>query len=1095
MKKVNYVGGLLLICLLAFSSVSYAQKKKVACVGNSITEGWGLPAHWSQSYPAVLQEFLGTANFTVNNYGASGSAMVRKSGYSYWSTSQYTNALAMKPDIVIIKLGTNDANSSNWMYKNDFKKDYIDFIRSFQALSSKPKIYACYPIPAYPENDSRALAITNEMLPMLDEIVAETGVTLLDLYTPFLNKKYLMGDDLHPNVAGARYLAYLVAQTIDPEFKADIDIINLSSYIAPFDQTDKSLEKSSSVAGLDLNPLIDNNASTFIITPFQANMYIGVTLPAETKITSYALTSGEAAGSPKSWELQALSGGSWVKIHEQQNITFQAYETKVFNIVYDTYANIRNSSAYRLVIKDKNGGSNLILAEWQLFGSQSTFESSITSNGGTITDQYNSTGHEGVQYLIDRNGNTKFCSVEKGTGIWMKYVSTKPSKLQRYTLTSANDAPERDPIDWTLEGSNDGINWEVLDTQTNQNFISRFSTMEYKVTGANADKYYLQFRLNVSKMVSGKTFQLAEWQLFGNEVPRIKVACIGNSITEGIGVSSGDDTYPSILQKNLGLVQYEVRNFGASGRVMTKEPVAAIGWSYWTHPRYQQSLDWEPDIVIIKLGTNDSDPSRWPTYKDHFKADYIDMVNSFKNLSSSPKVYVCYPIPLSTASLATQENNLATGVIPMITEVATETGSTIIDLHTPLMKKSYMTPDGCHPNKKGTTYMAHIVAKALCQDCELPALPSDLFLFLSSFDQTDKGVPSASVSGLDMASLIDNNPSTAINAPFTKGEDVWFQIELPGDLKMSAYSITSDAAENSPKSWELQGLSSTGTWTKIDEQKDVVFLSAETKVFDSYFTAYSGLKNYKEYRLLIKDNNGGETIGLKEWQIFGSPANAEVSVTYNGGLITDQYNLTGNEGVQSLIDKKIDTKYCAVDKGTSYWIQYVSPVPVKLGRYALTSANDAPGRDPVDWKLEVSNTGNRWIEIDKRSNQEFVGRFSTLEYQATTTSEYTHFRLTVNRLKDGNTFQLAEWQLFEDKPSSLPANSVGNVFVSSGNNTISIRSDATESVKYAIYDVFGRHMAEDDILPGTEVQKNFSSGIYIISLTSFSGKTVVKVIL
>lgn len=289
--------------------------------------------------------------------------------------------------------------------------------------------------------------------------------------------------------------------------------------ILPFDQTDKAIATNASVEGLDITPLIDNEAATVLSTTFQQDMYMEVNLSANAKIISYSLTAGaEIITNPKSWELQAFYNNRWRKIDGQKNISFRPYETQTFNITYSSYAKIPNSDAYRLVIKENHGGVNVNIAEWQLSGSLSAFESCITSNGGVITDQYNLTGHEGVQYLIDNKADTKYCAVDRGEEFWMQYFSIAKANVKKYSLTSANDAPGRDPVDWRLEASNDGEKWEVLDSRSNQEFPSRFTTLEYTVTGENKNEYYTYFRLNINKIGTGRTFQLAEWQLMGEEM-------------------------------------------------------------------------------------------------------------------------------------------------------------------------------------------------------------------------------------------------------------------------------------------------------------------------------------------------------------------------------------------------------------------------------------------------------------------------------------------------------------------------------------------------------------------------------------------------
>lgn len=193
-----------------------------------------------------------------------------------------------------------------------------------------------------------------------------------------------------------------------------------------------------------------------------------------------------------------------------------------------------------------------------------------------------------------------------------------------------------------------------------------------------------------------------------------KVACVGNSITENYALSA-EDKYPAILQRLLG-DKYEVRNYGIGGRTMLKKGNAP----YWNEPRYKEVLDWHPDIVIIKMGTNDAKPKNWQ-YKDSFVSDYIEFVNSFKFLPSKPKIFICYPLPAFEGNvLPVDDKTIVDEMIPMIDIVAKRTNVPIIDLHTPLIGKSDFVYDKIHPNKKGTTAMARIIAKSICPKRNFP---------------------------------------------------------------------------------------------------------------------------------------------------------------------------------------------------------------------------------------------------------------------------------------------------------------------------------------------------------------------------------------
>jgi predicted alpha-1,2-mannosidase len=93
---------------------------------------------------------------------------------------------------------------------------------------------------------------------------------------------------------------------------------------------------------------------------------------------------------------------------------------------------------------------------------------------------------------------------------WVQYKLSEPIKVVLYALGSANDAPERDPQDWTLQASNDGQTWTTLDTQVDQSFSERFQMKQYPVAN---DQAYLYYRLDITRNHGADIVQLAEWQL------------------------------------------------------------------------------------------------------------------------------------------------------------------------------------------------------------------------------------------------------------------------------------------------------------------------------------------------------------------------------------------------------------------------------------------------------------------------------------------------------------------------------------------------------------------------------------------------------
>ena len=190
------------------------------------------------------------------------------------------------------------------------------------------------------------------------------------------------------------------------------------------------------------------------------------------------------------------------------------------------------------------------------------------------------------------------------------------------------------------------------------------------------------------------------------QTAKIKVACIGNSITEGADIEPGK-RYPDQLQAFLGN-NYEVRNYGLGGRTLLKKGDA----SYWQEDKYMEALAWNPDIVIIKLGTNDSKPQNW-IYSDEFETDYADFIDSFRQLPGDSKIYICTPIPVFREEWGVSQSIVSDEMIPMIRKIAQMQKVELIDLHTPLLGREALAPDGIHPNADGATVIAEEILKAI----------------------------------------------------------------------------------------------------------------------------------------------------------------------------------------------------------------------------------------------------------------------------------------------------------------------------------------------------------------------------------------------
>lgn len=201
------VGALLLLpaCMTAEKKVT-----RVACVGNSITYGAGIANRDANSYPSQLQYFLGD-DFEVRNFGVSGTTLLSKGNSPYVKTTAYTQSKDFRPDIVLIKLGTNDSKPFNWKWKDDFVKDYQQLIDSYRQLPSRPRIILLTPVRCYldsPDNIN-APVITGGILPLIEQIAYDNQLEIINLNNIFGTewRGELFPDRLHPSSIGAGVMA------------------------------------------------------------------------------------------------------------------------------------------------------------------------------------------------------------------------------------------------------------------------------------------------------------------------------------------------------------------------------------------------------------------------------------------------------------------------------------------------------------------------------------------------------------------------------------------------------------------------------------------------------------------------------------------------------------------------------------------------------------------------------------------------------------------------------------------------------------------------------------------------------------------------
>ncbi|UKM63606.1 GDSL-type esterase/lipase family protein [Flavobacteriaceae bacterium GSB9] len=202
---------------------------------------------------------------------------------------------------------------------------------------------------------------------------------------------------------------------------------------------------------------------------------------------------------------------------------------------------------------------------------------------------------------------------------------------------------------------------------------------------------------------------------------KVKIACIGNSITQGSHLANpAEDCYPSQL-RNLLVKTYGdtcvVNNYGLSGRNMLKNAPKPI----WKEPKFSEALKWAPDICFILLGTNDSPPDLWSKIGHEFLGDYLSMIDTLKSKNPNMKFIIGSPPPIwkghryggDTWGKKHNDSIMVNSIIPKIETVSKKRDAILIDFHTPFIDHIELFPDYLHPNPEGANKMAKLIFEVL----------------------------------------------------------------------------------------------------------------------------------------------------------------------------------------------------------------------------------------------------------------------------------------------------------------------------------------------------------------------------------------------
>ncbi len=579
-------------------------------------------------------------------------------------------------------------------------------------------------------------------------------------------------------------------------------------------------------------------------------------------------------------------------------------------------------------------------------------QSDITQPGDSIVaSSDNSPGSEGVANVID-NQPTKYLNFDKlDTGFTVS-PSIGLTLVSGLNLTSANDAPERDPASYRLEGSLDGTNFDVISEGEVAAFSDRFESQNVAFDNSN---YYLHYRLTfptVADEGGANSMQISEVEILGVQGPTdvtqpgdVLIASSDNSPgSEGVAnaIDNQPTKYLNFDKVNTGFTVTP----GVGGTIVTGLSLQSANDAPERDPA-SYTLEGSFDgSSFFEIASGDI-----PAFDDRFQTRYVFFENS--------RAFASYRLIFPTVA-----------------------------------------------NEDGANSMQIAEVEFLGRAAELPqdvTQPGDAIMASSDNSPGSEGV----------ANIIDNQPTKYLN--FDKLDTGFTVTPGVGITWVTGLTIQSanDAPERDPATYLLEGSNDGGVnFTEISSGDVPAFAER----FQTNTILFDNGTPYVTYRLTfptVADEAGANSMQVAEVELLGVSGPVDVTQP-SDTIIASSDNSPGSEGVANSIDDQ-PTKYLNFDKlDTGFTVTPQIGETTVIG-LSLQSANDAPERDPATYLLEGSNDGGvSFTEISSGDVPAFTDRFQMRYVFFANDNAYETYRVIfpqVANVDGANSMQIAEVEL------------------------------------------------------------------------------------
>lgn len=615
-------------------------------------------------------------------------------------------------------------------------------------------------------------------------------------------------------------------------------------------------------------------------------------------------------------------------------------------------------------------------------------------------DAVNPPAGEQVGNLVDGNPNSKFLSFSPEATVVFKGV--KPTVLKGYAFTSANDAPPRDPKNWTLEGSDDGQTWTSIDAQSDQAFSGRGKQNRYELTGNETAYTYYRFA-----MVHGGT---DEW---------------GGNILQLAEIDF-------MVVAEAPIVAFDVTNrtpkVGEFVIFKDASLVSPTQWQ-WTFEggTPATSSDQHPFVTFDSLGaktvklvvSNDKGDSE--LVQEHFIRVW-DPQNPWAGFEA-PAVSFIKHLPDHAGQQALER------VMPDLEKTIQEVSLGVAKvLYSDVTKSpifnsvTFETGDYDFPAAKSGTDQDMI-------------LMFDVKHLANLEGQSDEAIRDE-ILGILWHELTHGYNFTPATGQYQAGDELHSYLEgLANYVRIQAGylehyrgnirwidSWNEDAYNQT--SFFLEWVAKTNRNTDFIRQFNQTAKDIKDWSFDAAFKAIFGESRgidvvFKEYQAHLTQDLGITApypTPVEGYRNFAIDAGVtiETNATY---IVSAAYGI--DEGPSKLIDNHVGKKFNGVIEAPNWFAQYFGellplkpvtnvavtislPAPQVLQKYGVTTGNDNEARDPTSWQLLGSKDGSSWTLLSSATYPQSPTRLTTYHYDVTNSEAYSHYQFVFENNREGN---------------------------------------------------------------------------------------------